>query len=109
MASLLPAAEKRMGSIEERLLSLETAIGGSQQLSTAASNEALLDYQIQLLGKLKSIRTALTSEGGDVGQIKEQRDKLQTENAKLKKEIDKLNYRVAHLIKSLNAEEAKHR
>ena len=47
----------------------------------------------------------MTADGGDLGQIKEERDNLQAENLKLKKEAEKLNYRVKHLVKALTAAE----
>ena len=94
-----------MSSIEERLTKVEVSLGGN---ATTTTNVDLKEYQTQLLIKLKCIRQAMTAEGGDIVQIKEERDKLALENAKQKKEIDKLNYRVKHLIKALNREEAKH-
>jgi hypothetical protein len=39
--------------------------------------------------------------------VRKERDDLRVENLELKKENDRLNYRVQHLIKSLNAEESR--
>jgi hypothetical protein len=101
----LAAAEKRMNSIESRLLSVES-IGVSS--NSDGVQEALSEYQSQILEKLKGIRSSIVEEGGDIAKIKEERDTAVTENAKLKKDIDKLNYRIQHLVKALNAEESKH-
>ena len=97
-------ANAKMSSIEERLTKVESSLGSNMSTTT---NVDLKAYQTQLLVKLKGIRQAMTAEGGDIVQIKEERDKLAIENAKQKKEIDKLNYRIKHLIKALNREEAK--
>lgn len=98
-------ANAKMSSIEERLTKVEETLVGSNSSSTP--NVDLKEYQAQLLIKLKGIREAMTAEGGDIVQIKEERDKLAIENTKQKKESDKLNYRIKHLIKALNREEAK--
>ena len=65
------------------------------------------NYQIQVLEKLKLVRESLVNEIGDVAKITEEHKVAVEENKNLKKEIDKLNYRVHILIKSLNDEEAK--
>ena len=96
----------RMNSIDERLLKLEHSLGQTAVFDLNASGD-LLEYQEQLLSKLKNIREVLGSNGGDVVQIKEERDILQLENSKLNKEVQKLNYRINHLIRALNTEEKK--
>ena len=100
------SSETRMTGIEERLLALEST-GSNSANNNAAVQEAVRAYQIQVLEKLKVIRESLASEGGDVVSIKAERDAALTENAALKKEIDRLNYRVRHLVKALNEEESK--
>lgn len=100
------SAEARMSGIEERILALEST--GNNSSSNAAVQEAVRAYQIQVLEKLKAIRQSLASEGGDVKTIKAERDAALAENAALKKEVDRLNYRVRHLVKALNEEESKH-
>ena len=74
--------------------------------NTSASNDAsLLAYQTQLLEKLTCVRDALSIEGGDIGQVREERDLFRAENTKLKLEAEKLNYRVKHLVKALTKAE----
>ena len=106
MSAAYVEADVRMSAIEGKLTAIEASRGNNtNQMSTAAFNEVLFDYQTQLLDKLRNVRNALTADGGDLGQIKEERDNLQAENLKLKKEAEKLNYRVKHLVKALTAAE----
>jgi hypothetical protein len=100
--STLAAAASRMNALEEKISELEASRGDkTNEGNTAASNEALFDYQAQLLERLSRVRDALSIEGGDIGQIKAERDLIRAENIKLKMEAEKLNYRVKHLVKAL--------
>jgi hypothetical protein len=101
----IAAAEERMSSIENRILGLEANKSSADSSEVA---EALQEYQKQMLIKLKVVRDKLneTSSGGDINQVKKERDEAVAQTKLDKKEIEKLNYRVQHLIKSLNAEEA---
>lgn len=105
----LSGAENRMTSLEARIVELEksAASGNSGENSQAEVELAIKKYQYQMLGKLKAIKEALVSEGGDAASLRQERDEARTENAALKKEIERLNYRVRHLVKALNEEEAK--
>ena len=103
--------EEKMKGLEDRILSLESSL----TTGTTTTNN-LQDYQKHILGKLKTIREALvagdTNGGNNTVQtqaIVQERDQLKEENKKLKVEIDRLNYRVRHLVKALNAEEEKNR
>ena len=40
--------------------------------------------------------------------LKDERDKARAEVKILQKEVEKLNYRIRHLVKALNEEEQKH-
>ena len=107
--SELSIAEKRMAALEEKLLSLETA--ALNVSSEAGVEEALRKYQISMLSRLKVLREMMISEAGSsesLREVTEDRDRLAAENAQLKKDNDRLLYRVNHLVKALNAEEAKH-
>lgn len=101
-----------MLSIEERLLRAEAAAAtnGNAAGGIVYSEAAMKAYQLDMLSRLKEIRAAIVKDGesgmGAVG-LREERDAALAEVQKLKKENDRLNYRVAHLIKALNAEEAK--
>ena len=107
MSALYTEAELRMSALEGKIADLEASRGnGTNKTETAASSEALITYQTQILGKLVSIRDAFLVEGGDVTQISAERDQFQAENVKLRKEAEKLNYRIQHLVKALNQAEA---
>ena len=70
--------------------------------------EALRKYQEQLLTKLLLIREQLNAEVGDIAELRSKNEVLLAENSKLKKESERMLYRIQHLVKALNAEEAKH-
>ena len=103
--SSISEAEDRLKTIEDRLLAVE--LTGVSVTSTADVEIALHQYQKQILGKLKEVRDKIAEEGGDIATIRKERDEAVSENALLKKEVEKLNYRVQHLVKALNAEEAR--
>jgi uncharacterized protein YicC (UPF0701 family) len=95
-------AEARLDAIESRLAMVEGR--GSQ-------DQELVQYQTEMLAKLRRVREAMSSAGGggiDSSTL-EERDALRKENEQLRKEIDRLKYRVNHLVKSLNDEELKTR
>lgn len=88
----------RVAELEQRLKTLEIEtkeLGGQSQ---AISGPSLVVYQQQMLERLLAIRSAL-QEGGDAAFAAKERDALKEENAKLRKEIERLNYRVTHLVK----------
>ena len=64
-------------------------------------------YQAQVLQKVKAIRDALVSEVGNITGLKEAKEAADIENIRLKKEVERLNYRVHILLKSLKEEEEK--
>lgn len=101
--SEIVAAEERMLSIEKRLQSIEST--KASENSSSDIQQALAEYQQQILVKLKAVRDQISAEGGDVSVIKKERDDAVNENTLLKKEIEKLNYRVQHLVKALNKAE----
>ena len=103
--------EARATSIEERLLKAESLLAsssGSSGNGITYSESAMRDFQLSLLAKLKEVRSALVADGesGLGGGAKLEGALAEIE--KLKKENARLNYRVQHLVKALNAEEAKH-
>lgn len=94
-----------MTTIEQRLLALESDAGAGN--NSAAVEQALATYQKQVLEKLKVIRSKIMEEGGDVAVIKKERDDAVAQNALLRKEVERQNYRIQHLIKALNLAEEK--
>jgi peptidoglycan hydrolase CwlO-like protein len=104
MSADLTSAENKLASLEKRIANLE--ISGASSGGEAAE-AAVRQYQVQVLARLKEIRDAMTSEGGDVTTIRNERDSTVEENKRLKKEFERLQYRVTHLVKSLEEEERK--
>jgi hypothetical protein len=99
-------ATARMTLLENRIDELEVSSGKKHDLTdNSSSSGSLHDYQVQLHQRLVNIRNSLASEGGDTSQIREERDLYFAENVQLKKEAERLNYRVQHLIKALDAAE----
>ena len=109
-ADKITAVEEQMGLLEERLKKME--LSGNKQASgdsdsSAAVEKALQTYKVQMLTKLKAIRDQIANEGGDVAVVRKERDAALVENAKMKVEIERMNYRINHLVRALSEEEAK--
>lgn len=97
-------ALETLARLEERLSKVEREAGEvvAGQGQAAVDGEGLLVYQKQVLGRLVMIRDALAADPAvDMAYVLKERDALREENAKLTKEIDKLNYRIAHLVKNV--------
>jgi hypothetical protein len=112
--------DKNMSDIEGTCNSLEARLSKLEKLvefdhsypvinSESQLDEILRNYQIKVLEKLKLIRETLVTEGGDLATIRAERDAAVAENAALKKENERLQYRVRHLIKALDQEESKNK
>jgi hypothetical protein len=99
MASL----ESRIGDCAQQVNAATKSAGGTDK----AAKDVLLKYQAQMLVRLKEVRDALRDDDGDVVTIRTERDEAKNEAAQLRKENERLAYRVNHLIKALNEEEAK--
>eukprot|EP00617_Octactis_speculum_P022132 CAMPEP_0185766932 /NCGR_PEP_ID=MMETSP1174-20130828/40277_1 /TAXON_ID=35687 /ORGANISM="Dictyocha speculum, Strain CCMP1381" /LENGTH=105 /DNA_ID=CAMNT_0028450877 /DNA_START=18 /DNA_END=335 /DNA_ORIENTATION=+ len=102
MTEQVAAAERRLEGIRLRLGKLEA--GGS---SDTATDVALENYQKQVLLRLKEIKAKMNEDGGDIEDVKLQRDQALAENEKLAARVKKQEYRIKHLIKCLNEEESK--
>ena len=46
-------------------------------------------------------RSRLVGDDGDIAEVRKSRDNALAENLKMKKEIEKLNYRIRHLLKEM--------
>ncbi|POM65105.1 Hypothetical protein PHPALM_19237, partial [Phytophthora palmivora] len=82
--SRMDAAEKRV-AVETK--KVDGPVGGAD----------LREYQTQLLLKLRAIRDTMQKEGSSLEQLRKERDEARIERDALKKQVDKLNYRVQHL------------
>jgi len=102
MALTSKDALETIARLEERLGRVEREAKEGGGLAAAVDGEGLLEYQKQVLVRLVTIRDALTADpAGDMAYVLKERDALREENAKLKKEAEKLNYRIAHLVKNV--------
>lgn len=94
-------------SLKTRLDSLEKLNLSKEDVSTEVLS-GIQSYQAQLLPRLKEIREAMEKELASGQHVQpEETIALREENKKLKAEVEKLNYRVRHLVKMLEEEEQK--
>lgn len=109
-------AESKIASLERRIVMLESQhhYHGPAEVSfdqySDIQAQALKQFRSDVLVRLRSIRqqAVLESQQGIASaSMKGECEELSRENAVLKKEIERLNYRVNHLVKALTAEELK--
>ena len=102
----MASIEARLGTVEannaDRAIAPATANG-----SGAADQSVLVEFKKQMILRLKDVKSVMEASGGDITAITNERDAAQAENAQLKKDAERLKYRVVHLVKMLEAEEAK--
>jgi hypothetical protein len=97
--------ESQVHALENRLKALEIT-----NIAAANNSNELREFQLHILSRLREIKSKLLSENGD-GQSNntssfnsgkpEEYNQLIAENQKLKKENEKLNYRIAILVKAM--------
>lgn len=107
-------AESKIVSLERRIALLESQHRGPAEVSfdqySDIQTQALNHFRSDVLLKLRAIRQQAVLEsqqGMATPSMKGECEELSRENAGLKKEIERLNYRVNHLVKALTAEELK--
>ena len=98
-----------MASAVERIAQLENA---NRTGSLDPFGGVLAAHDSEVLARLLELRQKMSAAGGGGGggggaAASEENQALRAENAQLKKEVAKQAYRIAHLVKMLNAEEAK--
>ena len=91
-------AHAKLAELESRILALES---NPNTGSSADTDAALQAYQAQMGAKLRMVRDLMSNEVGDIDKIRTERDNAISENAALRKEIEKLNYRIHHLKSAL--------
>ncbi|CAH0482308.1 unnamed protein product [Peronospora belbahrii] len=87
----LKNVQNRMDVVEKRLAA-ET-----KQVDGPVGGTDLREYQTQMLLKLRTIRDTMQKEGSSLERMREERDEARHECSALRKEVEKLNYRVHHL------------
>ncbi len=65
------------------------------------------EFKVKLLEQLTTLKQVLTTEQSEFIKCKSERKELKTERDALKKENEKLQYRIIHLLRSLEAAESK--
>jgi hypothetical protein len=106
--------DAKLKELEQRLLNVEAGEKVSSVSDEDKVSRALNEYKLQIVGKLRDIRSAMDAENsskgvsGDVKAVEAERDAALVLVKKQQVEIDRLKYRVGHLVKALNEEESKH-
>jgi len=100
-----------MSSLESQVVALENRLKALEITNVAAVNSSneLKEFQMHILSRLRSIKEKLLSEknydkgsNNNHGSIQSvEYDQLVAENQKVRKENEKLNYRIAILVKAM--------
>jgi hypothetical protein len=93
-------AEIRVSALEKRMLLLEQS--HEYAVTSTTGSELLNEYQVEVLRKLKQVRDAVLQDLGDIDEMKRQRDEAVALNTQLNREVEQMQYRIKHLIRSLN-------
>lgn len=102
--SHIDEAEKRLSLLEGKILSLES---NSVDMLQAKGDIEEIVKKMQTQGSINNESKGLSVNDMLITTLVKERDEAIKENQLLKKEVEQLNYRVQHLIKSLIAEESK--
>eukprot|EP00002_Diphylleia_rotans_P030151 TRINITY_DN6179_c0_g3_i1.p1 TRINITY_DN6179_c0_g3~~TRINITY_DN6179_c0_g3_i1.p1 ORF type:complete len:111 (-),score=39.46 TRINITY_DN6179_c0_g3_i1:142-474(-) len=101
------AAETRVAAVEEQLAKIASSLADAPAASSSDS-AALREYQFKILEELRTLRIHLGAARREHQQVTAERDQAVAQVKQLQTDKIKLEYRVKHLIRSLEAEEAKH-
>ncbi|CAH0487792.1 hypothetical protein KXD40_000806 [Peronospora effusa] len=98
MAKDLDQINMDLNNVLNRMDVIETRLADEiKQVDGPVGGANLREYQTQLLLKLRAIRDSMQKEGSSLEQLRKERDDARIERDALKKQVDKLNYRVHHL------------
>ena len=99
-------AEELAANLEQRMLALERQRGFGESGSVGGVSEGV---RVQVLEALYQVRDLLKktsgADAGDVKKLKAELKALEKENQELKEVIAKRDYRIKHLLRSLDAAE----
>ena len=104
-------AENKLIELEQRIQSVESNNKINSKIINEKITNSVHDIQLNMLERLKEIRIAMDNEQinnvstPDVINIIAERDNALLQLKKAQNEIDKLNYRIKHLVKELNIDE----
>ena len=88
--------EARIKQLEGRAKAAEDKLAKGAAGNDSASSEVTLK-------RLNEIRAAIVQDQVEAQTVVARKNELEEENAKLKDEISKLNYRIKHLVRNLEA------
>ena len=108
----MDVAELKLGELENRLLLVECSNKAALKSTQESVNDAVVAYQKDVLERLKEIRLAIKEEGKEGNfcsasgaNVIAERDAALALVKKQQGDIEKLNYRIKHLVKALEAAE----
>lgn len=84
---------EQVAALEKRADALEAKVDSGA--SASPSNDA------QTLKRLGEIKRAILADRNDAERVVAERDSLKDENEALKGQVDKLNYRIMHLMRTI--------
>ena len=93
--------EARIAQLEKRAKTAEEQLAKGGNNNNSASNDAAV------LQRLNEIRAAVVQDQVEAQTAVAKKNELEDENAKLKEDISKLNYRIKFLLQSLEATDKK--
>ena len=92
-----------MEGLEARIKQLEgRAKAAEDKLTKGAAGNDSASSEVTLK-RLNEIRAAIVQDQVEAQTVVARKNELEEENAKLKDEISKLNYRIKHLVRNLEA------
>lgn len=94
------ATEAAVAALEVRAANAEKNIVELQSAAASASNA---DVAV----RLKELFALMSEDRKEAEEVRAHRDELKAENEKLRAQVGKLNYRVKHLLKTIEEIEAK--
>ncbi len=89
---------QQVTELEKRAAALEAKLGGSS--AGSASDAAVL-------ARLVQIQNAVIEDQKEAELVRAERDALKSENEELKGKVDRLNYRIMHLLRALDEKDPK--
>jgi chromosome segregation ATPase len=91
--------QEQIDALEKRAAALEAKL--SQGSSRGGSSDAAT------LPKLEQLRKLIEEDRLEAETVRAQKDALEEENQKLRADVEKLNYRVKHLLRTIDELEGK--
>ena len=91
--------QEQIVALEKRAAAAEATLSKLSKTNTGADNSAVL-------GRLVELQKLIGEDKIEAETVRAQRDELQKENEELKTDVTKLNYRIKHLLRTIEELEA---